>query len=51
MSPKVDHRRLAREQRRQLKRDGFPERDIEAFARIFQVEQPDPTLPPCEQAH
>lgn len=35
MSPRVNHRDLAKRQRRALKRDGFTEHDIEVFAQIF----------------
>ncbi len=51
MSIRTSQRRLAIKQRQHLKALGYDERDIELFAQIFKpVEQPDPTLPPCEQA-
>ncbi len=51
MSTKTSQRRLARQQRQHLEREGRSEHDIEVFARIFKpAEEPDPDLPPCEQA-
>ncbi len=49
MSTKTSQRRLARQQRQHLEDLGYDERQIEAFAQIFRTDQPDPTLPPCEQ--
>lgn len=35
MTPKVDHRQLAKQQRRALKADGFTDHDIQTFAQLF----------------
>ncbi len=51
MSTKTNPRRLAVKQRQTLKALGYDDREIELFARIFKpAEEPDPDLPPCEQA-
>jgi hypothetical protein len=50
VSTKTTQRRLAIKQRQHLKTLGYDDRQIEAFAQLFKpAEQPDPTLPPCEQ--
>ncbi len=51
VSTKTTQRRLAIKQRQHLKALGYDDQQIQAFAQIFKpAEQPDPNLPPCEQA-
>lgn len=55
MTSTVDQRDLAKRQRRHLKKAGFPERDIQAFAELFTTDPdttdtPEIVPPPCEVA-
>lgn len=52
MSTRTSQRRTAIRQRRHLKREGFTDHEIQAFAQVMNPAPTDPdttVLPPCEQ--